>query len=457
MKTPQSGLRERVRIPGYAHGGVFRRPGPQAADGRKTRAQDFGILEPGIALVGHAPGDGRHGASTHPRHADGGNLGPSQHFRARERTIAKAFANRSRQDRRARHAHLLPDDRPHGPFERVPNAGHADPRSSRYSWRQIGVLREVCVYGDRVRIEIEQAAQPGQHRGGVSRHVRRQRYLQTVVGQFRLHASLRGQVTPITPALDGLNAIDGSTRQEPHHPSRVVRLAERQLEAELGRRRREVGIGLVPDGRRRLAKGRPKRRVESPNAAEAGQHRNVGAGKIRLLDKPPSRLKPSPARERRRRDAQLGDEQPGQLADSHADRRRQLALRARVQETGFDKRQRAQHSVARGRPRRRRSRRPTTAARSKSPGQGNGWGDEITGVVGVRQPSRANRSAKHACRHDAHHEAAVEARIARHVGAAAGLGVRHHAADYGTGLSPRLAGFGHAFDKAVRPSTGGPG
>ena len=55
-------------------------------------------------------------------------------------------------------------------------------------------------------------------------------------------------------------------------------------ETELGARRPGVGNGLAPNGRRRLPKSRPKHRVETPNAAEAGQHGYLGAGKVRLLD-----------------------------------------------------------------------------------------------------------------------------------------------------------------------------
>src|SRR5688572_19158410 len=69
---------------------------------------------------------------------------------------------------RARDRHLLPDDRPHGELEAVDRAGHSQPRMRSHERAEQRVRAEMCRDRDGIRIEVEQAAAPGDGGGQVA-------------------------------------------------------------------------------------------------------------------------------------------------------------------------------------------------------------------------------------------------------------------------------------------------
>ena len=194
-----------------------------------------------------------------------------------------------------------------------------------------GSVAEQVVDGGRVGVEVEQPAHPG-HRGhDVARVGEGQvgRHVVAGVAQPDRRLAVRQQEGPaVRRRVALLDPGDGLEGEDPHHARRRRRAAG-PAAAGTGARSRCLVLRTLRGGRPQLARRRgehrPHRVVELPDAGEPRGERDLGERHLGGLDQDPGGVRPLRPGQRLGAGADLGGEQPVQLAVAVAQPRGQPA------------------------------------------------------------------------------------------------------------------------------------
>ncbi len=237
-------------------------------------------------------------------------------------------------------------------------------------------------------------------------------------------ATVRAYASRVT----GLHAVDRAAAEEREHRVPIVRRPKRELERE--RRGKRAAAARIAQPPRRHPVARLEQRVEAAHAREPARERDLGHRQRRVGEKPLREQQPLRLRVLDRRNAELGIEDPPQMAARHADALGQMLDAAGVEHAVLDQvdgalrepRDRVDARIAGG------ELGPAAQARPVAFHLGGRGAREEVTVLAARQPHRADGPAVDARRRHADEEPSVEAGIVRPEGAVAGVGIERHGA-----------------------------
>ena len=461
---------ERVRPAERAHREVRRRPRADARQrhergGRRLRiraalelqrARGGGARQPEERFRPRARQPDRRDLA-HARVRDTSRLGEAAHQSrvARPHERAEAFREPSRERRRARDRHLLPEHRAHRALESVERARHPQPRIAPERRLQQRVLPERARDHGRLRVEVEEPAQPhrdlhqrARERG---RHAREERV--TPVGAphgDRARRASHADHAPVLALAHRLHARDGARTEELQQ--RVPRERRAVVQAQRDRVRGVGAALLPPDGAGIPPEAFREQRVEAAHTAEAAREGDVRERQSRVVEELLRERQPLRLRELDGRHPDRGLHRAAQVTGGHAELPRERVDRSFVQEPALDEPDRARHEPRQRVvvPRAGRDLRPAPEARAESRALRFRRGAVERAAVPPRRPRAADRPAVDARRRHAHEERAVEARVAREERLEAPVGVEHHAPDV---AHPRTAVWPFS-DMAANQSAG---